>query len=312
MKVYYTDTFSFPLPEGHRFPVGKYKRLRDRLERRAEELGLAFLVPEAATDAQLRLVHTESYIRSVIEGTLDARQIRRIGLPWSVELVERSRRSVGATIAASREALRSGIAVSLAGGTHHAFADHGEGFCVFNDIAVAAALLQSEGLAQQIAIVDADVHQGNGTAAIFHEDPTVYTLSIHGEKNFPFRKFSGDLDIGLPDGISDTAYLTEFRKALNAAFDEVDPGFVFYLAGADPHQNDRMGRLSLSIRGLADRDRMMFDLCLKQRLPVTVVLAGGYGRNLEDTVTIHAETVRLASNFYKKLRVQERKPEESR
>ena len=213
-------------------------------------------------------------------------------------MVERSRRSAGATLGACRAALGDGVAANLAGGTHHAFRDRGEGFCVFNDAAVAARAMQAEGRAQRLLIVDCDVHQGNGTASILAGDDSIFTFSIHGARNFPFEKEQSDLDIELPDGCSDDAYLMRLTEGLNTAFDIAHPDLVIYLAGADPYQDDRFGRLGLSIAGLAERDRHVFSHCRAHQTPVAIAMAGGYARNIDDTVAIHAATIRLARQMW--------------
>jgi acetoin utilization deacetylase AcuC-like enzyme len=300
MKAFYADQFVLQLPSGHRFPMDKYRLLRDRV--RAEVPGIRLETALPASDGELALAHSPTYIEAVQGGLLSATQQREIGFPWSPAMAERARRSVGATIAAARTALREGTAANLAGGTHHAFADHGSGFCVFNDVAVAARLMQAEwyrdhrsGL--RVAVVDLDVHQGNGTAAIFADDPTVFTLSLHGANNFPFRKERSDLDVELPDGCTDEPYL----QALDAALDmlwrrhaESAPGLVFYLAGADPHEGDRLGRLKLSAAGLAERDRRVFAACRERRIPLALSMAGGYGRVIDDTVAIQLHTLQAA------------------
>lgn len=297
MKTFRCDHFTYPLPEGHRFPAPKYPLLRERV---AAELvpPCELLTPEPATVEQLCLVHDPAYIEKVLTGTLSQREVRRIGLPWSPELVLRSRCSVGSTIAACCAALEDdGAAVSLTGGTHHAFADHGEGFCVFNDIAVAARVIQAEGRAERIVVIDCDVHQGNGTAALLAADPTVYTFSIHGAKNFPFHKEQSDLDVELPDGADDTAYLTALEDALDIVLPTAQADLAIYLAGADPYAGDTLGRLAVSKAGLAARDRLVFERCRDLRLPVAVVMGGGYARRIEDTVDIQFETVRLAAGL---------------
>lgn len=295
MDVYYHDLFTFPLPQGHRFPIQKYALLRQRL---VEEgvIPLADLhVPAPANDDQLLLVHAQEYLQKIMNGGLTKKEIRRLGFPWSLDLVERSRRSVGSTIAACRSALENGLAASLAGGTHHAFPDHGQGFCVFNDVAVAVRVMQKETKAERALIVDCDVHQGNGTAGIFEGDSRVFTFSIHGAKNFPFRKSQSDLDIDLPDGTGDEEYLAALKDGLEKAFDEADAEWVIYLAGADPYQGDRLGRLSLTKSGLARRDRMVLESSRQRGLPVAIVMSGGYGEDVKDTVDIHFQTVRLAA-----------------
>jgi acetoin utilization deacetylase AcuC-like enzyme len=299
MQAFYSDHFVLPLPERHRFPMAKYRLLRERLEGVA---GLRLREAMAASDGELALAHTPAYVSAVIEGTLSPAQQREIGFPWSSWMVERSRRSVGATIAAARAALVEGVAANLAGGTHHASADKGGGFCVFNDVAVAARLMQAErhGARREllrVAVIDLDVHQGNGTALIFQDDPTVFTLSMHGAKNFPFRKSRSDLDIELPDGCGDADYLHALDLALAELWrrhEGAPPGLIFYLAGADPHEGDRLGRLKLSTAGLAERDRRVFAAAHERRIPVATSMAGGYGRVIEDTVTVQLGTVREA------------------
>ena len=296
MRLFYSDTFSFPLPPGHRFPLRKYSLLRERLLSSHLADPDDFQIPEPASDAQILRVHSREYLEKVTQGTLDERQVRRIGLPWSPELVVRSRHSVGGTIASARAALQNGIAVNLAGGTHHAHRDYGSGFCVFNDVAVATRQLQHDRMLERILVIDCDVHQGDGTAAIFEEDPTVFTFSIHCQSNFPFRKTCSDLDIGLEARSGDAAYLSALQDALHSILKN---GFdlVFYLGGADPYQNDAFGHLALTKDGLLKRDRMVFDACLLKRLPVAVVLAGGYAPDLEDVLDIHQNTIEQALAF---------------
>lgn len=300
MHAYYSDHYVLPLPAGHRFPMAKYRMLRDRLA--AELPALRLVEAPAASDGELALAHEPAWVNAVLDGTLSAAQQREIGFPWSEAMVERSRRSVGATIAAARRALDEGVAANLAGGTHHASADKGSGYCVFNDIAVAARLMQAEWhrarrTLLRVAVIDLDVHQGNGTAAIFRDDPTVFTLSLHGEKNFPFRKEASDLDVELPDGCRDAAYLAALDGALATLWAwhrDAPPGLVFYLAGADPHEGDRLGRLRLSAAGLAERDRRVFAACAERGIPVVMTMGGGYGVNIDDTVTVQLASYREA------------------
>lgn len=291
-KAFYSDPFRFPLPEGHRFPLEKYTLLRQRLlaEGVLDRGDLA--IPAPASDDQLYLVHDTSYVARVVQGRLSAKEIRRIGLPWSPELVERSRRSVGGTIAACREALRQGAAANLAGGTHHVHPSFGSGFCVFNDAAVAARIMQQEAAASRIVLIDCDVHQGDGSAAIFQGDPSVYTFSIHGEGNFPFHKEESDLDVALADGSGDAEYLSALELALERALSEASADLAVYLAGADPYKGDRFGRLSLTKSGLAARDEIVLRRCFEDELPVAVVMAGGYAREIGDVVAIHTQTMR--------------------
>jgi acetoin utilization deacetylase AcuC-like enzyme len=294
MNIFATDQYVLPIPSIHRFPVGKYRMLRERVV--AANYG-EIVLPDAVSDAQLHLVHTTDYVRRMQQGAMTAQEMRRIGFPWSPAMVERSRRSAGATIQACRAALQEGLAVNLAGGTHHAYAAHGEGFCVFNDSALAARVLQSEGLVQQVLIIDLDVHQGNGTAAILADDPRSFTFSIHGEKNFPFHKEQSDLDIPLPDGTGDDDYLAALEWGLAESIERSQPELAIYLAGADPFEGDSLGRLRLSKAGLLARDRMVFEACYAAGLPIAVTMAGGYGRRIEDTVDIHEQTVQAAAQY---------------
>ena len=298
MRVYHTDQFEVPLPAGHRFPIGKYRLLRERVLEAGVVRPSALAVPEAATVDELCVVHADSYVRDVLRGTLGPQHQRRIGLPWSAELVERSRRSVGATIAAARWAAAHGVGITLAGGTHHAFADRGEGFCVFNDVAVAVRVLQRDGTIRNALIIDADVHQGNGTSHIFRDDRSVFTFDIHGATNFPFRKEPSDLDIALPDRASDAEYLDAVRTGLGRIPDPMVFDLAFYLAGADPYAGDRLGRLALSKTGLAQRDRAVLAFCGAHGLPVAVAMAGGYAANIADTVDIHERVVTIAAEMY--------------
>jgi acetoin utilization deacetylase AcuC-like enzyme len=305
MLAFHSDSFVLPLPPGHSFPMPKYRLLREAVERTLPQVRLCEAPP--ASDGELALAHTPAWIDAVAQGTLSASEQREIGFPWSERMAERARRSVGATIAAARAALAGeGVAANLAGGTHHAYAHKGSGYCVFNDVAVAARLMQAEWhrLHRQllrVIVIDLDVHQGNGTAAIFRDDPTVFTLSLHGAKNFPHRKEASDLDVELPDGCTDEPYLEALDAALTQAFArhaEGPPGLAFYLAGADPHQDDRLGRLALGAEGLAERDRRVFDTLGERNIPVAVSMAGGYGRDLAVTVDIQRRTLQLAASSW--------------
>lgn len=296
MRIFYSDHFVLPLPRGHRFPMSKYARLRERVLRSAD-FGAACAVPPAASDAQLLRAHDAAYLERVVTGGLSEAEQRAIGFPWTPEMVERSRRSSGATIAACRAALNEGTAANLAGGTHHAFRDRGEGFCIFNDSAVAARAMQAEGRVRRVLVIDCDVHQGNGTAAIFRDDPTVFTFSIHGARNFPFAKEASDLDVELVDGTGDREYLDALAAGLGEAMRRAGADLVIYLAGADPYRDDRLGRLALTKQGLLNRDRLVFETCSAANLPVAVTMAGGYARDIEDTVDIHYATVETAARF---------------
>lgn len=302
MQAFYADHFVLPLPDGHRFPMAKYEMLRDQITAHLPSVRLQQAEP--ADDAALALVHDPAYIDAVQHGTLSAAQQREIGFPWSPGMNERARRSVGATVQACRVALSGeGVAANLAGGTHHAYADKGSGFCVFNDAAVAARLMQIERLRAgidppsrplQVAIIDLDVHQGNGSARIFQNDPSVFTLSLHGARNFPFRKEPSDCDIDLPDGCTDAPYLAALEQGLAEVERRCEPALVIYLAGADPHEGDRLGRLRLSDAGMAARDQRVFDWAWQRQLPVAMAMAGGYGHDIQTTVRVQLNTYRIA------------------
>lgn len=298
MKVYYSDTFELPLPDDHHFPMEKYRRVRERLQAGDFARQLELSLPPAATDQQLLLVHTPEYLRKVTAGNLTRIEQRRIGFPWSPEMVERHRRSTGATIAAAKAALCDDQGVHLAGGTHHAFADRGEGFCVFNDVAVAIRTLQAEGAIQRAVIIDLDVHQGNGTAAIFADDSSAFTFSMHGERNFPQSKTGSDLDIQLSDGTSDYEYLRILDDALTTKLPLERADIVFYIAGADCYQHDRYGRLALTKYGIVSRDRLVFQACHQFSLPVLVVMGGGYAREIDDIVDINVATIAELLNVF--------------
>jgi acetoin utilization deacetylase AcuC-like enzyme len=304
VQAFFADQVPLQLPPGHRFPAEKYGLLRAAV---ADRLPAVQVAPApAAEDVDLLRVHTARYVQAVTAGTLSPAELREIGFPWTPAMPLRARRSVGATIAAARAALREGVAANLAGGTHHAQADKGSGYCVFNDVAVAARAMQAEWPGAQplrIAVIDLDVHQGNGTAALFEADASVFTLSLHGARNFPFRKAVSDLDVELPDGCTDGPYLA----ALDAALAELWarhagalPQLAFYLAGADPHEGDRLGRLKLSAAGLAERDRRVFAALHERRIPVAMAMAGGYGRVIEDTIAVQLASVREALHSWQR------------
>jgi acetoin utilization deacetylase AcuC-like enzyme len=296
MRLFPSDRYPLPLPPGHRFPAAKYALLRRRLEAHAAAgAPLEFIEPHAATDDELVRAHDRGYVGRVLSGRLTPQEVRRIGFPWSPELVVRSLRSTGAAVDAAAAALEDGVAASLAGGTHHAGPDWGEGYCLFNDTAVAARELQARGAVRRVLIVDCDVHQGNGTAAIFAGDESVFTLSLHGERNFPLRKHPGSLDVGLPDGTDDGPYLAALAAALDTSFDRSRPDLVLYIAGADAFVGDRLGRLSLTKAGLAARDRLVFAAGRAAGAPVAIVCGGGYCPDLEAIVDIHAATMLIAA-----------------
>ena len=295
MKAFYTDHFVLPLPAGHRFPMEKYSCLRDLVKTVAD---IELIEAPAASDTQILYAHDPNYLINVIKGNLSPQEQREIGFPWSEKMVERSRRSAGATVAAVKTALEEGIAVNLAGGTHHAYRNMGSGFCVFNDSAIAARTLQKEVNAKlKIAIIDLDVHQGNGTASILQNDSSIFTLSIHGENNFPFKKEQSDLDLGLADGCNDHAYLSSLEQCLNELSSRFKADCLIYLAGADPHEGDRLGRLNISKDGMRLRDEAVCQFALDKRLPMAISMAGGYGKEIESTVDIHFQTISTALRF---------------
>jgi len=294
-RVWTSARYTFPLPPGHRFPIAKYELLREQVLISGIVAPEALREPARATRDALLLVHTAGYVDRFLDGSLTAVELRRLGFPWSPALVERSLRAVGGTCEAASAALDDGIAMNLAGGTHHAFADHGEGFCVFNDVAVAVRTLQRAGRVRRAAIIDLDVHQGNGTNAIFAGDDSVFTFSMHGGRNYPFHKVPGSLDVELADGTGDDEYLARLTTHLPDVLARSQADLVIYLAGADPHADDSLGRLGLSCDGLARRDAFVIDLCREVGLPVAITIAGGYGRNIAETVRIHLETARIAS-----------------
>lgn len=301
MKVFASDRFVLPLPEGHRFPMQKYALLRQLIERESPQVQVD--IAPAATPGELALAHDPSYIAAVLEGSLSVASQREIGFPWSPAMAERSVRSVGATIAAARTALQEGVSMNLAGGTHHAYRDKGSGYCVFNDVAVAARLMQAERARisrhpLKIIVIDLDVHQGNGTAAIFQGDASVFTLSLHGQNNFPFRKEKSDWDVELPDGCDDSMYLSaldvaleQVQNCLSIDHSGTDAYMAFYLAGADPHENDRLGKLGITDEGLRLRDERVLSWLHQRRIPVAISMAGGYGRDIEHMVQLQHNTV---------------------
>ena len=295
MRVFYTDHFVLPLPDGHRFPMQKYSLLREAVQTYAPH---SLEEAPAAQDDELLLVHDAAYIERMSNGGLTATEIRQIGFPWSIPMAERARRSAGATIAAAKMSLNERCAINLAGGTHHAFADHGEGFCCYNDAAVAARVLRRDHDVQRVLICDLDVHQGNGTASIFRYDDSVFTFSMHGARNYPVRKEASDLDVELQDGCDDVTYLAALRQHLPHIIENFQPQSMIYLAGADPYEGDRLGRLKLTKSGLATRDRFVLELARNNRLAVAVTMAGGYAHDVADIVDIHFNTVRTAFEVF--------------
>jgi acetoin utilization deacetylase AcuC-like enzyme len=300
LKAFYADHYVLPLPVGHRFPMEKYRKLRDLV---SQLDGIHLEVAPSATDTQILYAHDPSYLIKVLQGTLSSQEQQEIGFPWSTQMVERSRRSAGATLAATKVALQEGIAANLAGGTHHAYRNKGSGFCVFNDSAIAARAIQKEVHAKlKVAVIDLDVHQGNGTASILENDSSIFTLSIHGENNFPFTKEASDLDIGLPDGADDEAYLAALHQGLESLDQRFKPDCIIYLAGADPHEGDRLGKLSVSKVGMHQRDECIFQFGLDRQIPIALSMAGGYGKEIESTVEIHFQTIQTALQYQQRYR----------
>jgi len=288
--------YSVTLPARHPFPMAKYRLVRERLLCEGTLSPRCLIQPARAPVDLLGLVHSQDYLNRLLSGQLTRQEEVRTGFPWSPAIVARARHAAHGTLMAARIALREGLAANLAGGSHHAFPDHGEGYCLLNDVAVAIRALQAEGRIRRAAILDTDAHQGNGTASIFAGDPTVFTFSIHGARNYPFQKVPGSWDEALPDGTGDAAYLHRLEVPLRAAA-AFAPDIAFYVSGADPYQGDRLGRLGLTREGLARRDHLVLSRCLRVGIPVVVTLAGGYATALEETVEIHCTTIRTAARL---------------
>lgn len=289
--------YEIPLPDGHRFPIAKYALLRDSLLAEGIVASGRMHDPERTPIDDVRRAHDAAYVDRLLRGTMPAAEQRALGFPWSEALVERSLRASGGTLAAAAHALDAGVAMNLAGGTHHAFATHGEGFCVLNDVVIAIRTLRARGRLRRAAVVDLDVHQGNGTHALLAGDDDAFTFSMHGRRNYPFRKVPGRLDVELEDGTRDDEYLTRLAEALPGVLAEARADLVFYLAGADPHEGDTLGRLGLTFEGLMRRDALVLEAARAVGVPVAIVIAGGYGRSIGDTVRVHANTARVADSF---------------
>lgn len=296
-RIYYSPYYYADIGEGHVFPIRKFELVRDLLLAEGTLTADEIAEPEPAAAEDLLLVHTEDYITRLMCGGLTAKEIRKLGLPWSESLVRRSFHAISGTINAARDCLETGIGSNLAGGTHHAYPDRGEGFCVLNDIAVAIRVLQREGLARRFLIVDLDVHQGDGTAFIFGDDPNVFTFSMHGAKNYPLFKQASSLDIELADNTGDEEYLDTLDHALSRVIVH-DPDVIFYLAGADPYEKDKLGRLGLTIEGLRRRDEMVLSFARDRGVPIVTTMSGGYAADIDDTVEIHANTIRAVKKVY--------------
>lgn len=296
-RIYYSPYYYADIGEGHVFPIRKFELVRDRLLAEGTLIAKEIVEPQAADKTDLLLVHTEDYISRLIGGMLTQKEIRKLGLPWSKSLVRRSFYAISGTINAAKDCLRSGIASNLAGGTHHAYPDHGSGFCVLNDVAVAIRVLQRESMAKRFLIVDCDVHQGDGTAFIFQNDPDVFTFSLHGAKNYPLFKQASSLDIELQDKTDDDEYLATLEHAMLRMAGH-DPDVIFYLAGADPYENDKLGRLGLSINGLLSRDEMVLQFAKTFEVPIVTTMSGGYAADINDTVEIHCNTIRAVKKVF--------------
>ena len=297
MQVFYTPRYYADIGPGHVFPIRKFQLVRDKLLAEGTIEPSEIVEPSPAPLEDVLLVHTTDYISRLCSGNLTTKEIRRLGLPWSESLVQRSFYAVGGTLAATRASLAEGYSSNLAGGTHHSFSDRGEGFCVLNDVAIAIRAMRARKLIQRAAIVDCDVHQGNGTATIFAGDDDTFTFSIHGANNYPLFKAQSTLDVELADGTSDTEYLDTLAKHLPAVF-AADPEIVFYLAGADPYKGDKLGRLALSIDGLRERDAYVLRECYEREVPIVTVMSGGYGKDINDTIEIHCNTIRMVKEIF--------------
>lgn len=297
MQVFYTPRYYADIGSGHVFPIRKFELVREKLIAEGTLQPAEIFEPTPATVDDVLLVHTNDYVSRLCSGELTVKEIRRLGLPWSESLVRRSFYAVGGTLAATQAALKNGYSSNLAGGTHHAFADRGEGFCVLNDVAVAIRAMRARQLIQRAAIVDCDVHQGNGTATIFAGDNDTFTFSMHGANNYPLFKAESSLDVELPDRTPDAEYLETLAHHLPAVFAS-DPEIVFYLAGADPYKGDKLGRLALSIDGLRNRDAYVLRECYEREIPVVTVMSGGYGKDINDTIEIHCNTIRLVKEVF--------------
>jgi len=297
MQVFYTPRYYADIGSGHVFPIRKFELVRDKLIAEGTLQPAELFEPTPATVDDVLLVHTSDYVWRLCSGELTVKEIRRLGLPWSESLVRRSFYAVGGTLAATQAALKNGYSSNLAGGTHHAFADRGEGFCVLNDVAIAIRAMRARQLIQRAAIVDCDVHQGNGTATIFAGDDDTFTFSMHGANNYPLFKAQSSLDVELPDRTPDAEYLETLAHHLPAVFAS-DPQIVFYLAGADPYKGDKLGRLALSIDGLRNRDADVLRECYEREIPVVTVMSGGYGKDINDTIEIHCNTIRVVKEVF--------------
>ena len=301
--IYYSPYYYADIGEGHVFPIKKFELVRDKLLAEGTLHADEIIEPQPAKVEDLLLVHTEDYITRLVDGNLTAKEVRKLGLPWSNSLVRRTFLAVSGTINASLHALETGVASNLAGGTHHSFPDRGEGFCVLNDVAIAIRVLQRDNLAKRFLIIDCDVHQGNGTAFIFQDDEEVFTFSMHGAKNYPLFKEKSNLDIELPDKTADAEYLETLDEALPRVFLH-NPDLVFYLGGADPFEKDKLGRLGLTMDGLRQRDEMVIEYAKAHHVPLVTVMSGGYAADINDTVEIHCNTIRAVKKVFAETQIQ--------
>jgi acetoin utilization deacetylase AcuC-like enzyme len=297
VQVFYTPRYYADIGQGHIFPIRKFELVRDKLLGEGTLLPAEIVEPDPVSLADVLLVHTHDYVSRLCSGGLTTKEIRRLGLPWSKSLVRRSFYAVGGTLAATQAALTEGYSSNLAGGTHHAFPDRGEGFCVLNDVAIAIRTMRDRKLIERAAIIDCDVHQGNGTATIFAADVNTFTFSMHGANNYPLFKAQSTLDVELNDGTSDSAYMETLAGYLPQVF-QSDPEIVFYLAGADPYRGDKLGRLALSIDGLRERDGYVLRECYERDVPIVTVMSGGYGKDINDTIEIHCNTIRMVKEIF--------------
>jgi acetoin utilization deacetylase AcuC-like enzyme len=297
VQVFYTPRYYADIGQGHIFPIHKFELVRDKLLAEGTLRPEEIIEPDQASLEDVLLVHTEDYVSRLCSGDLTPKEGRRLGLPWSESLVRRSFYAVGGTLAATAASLTEGYSSNLAGGTHHAFSDRGEGFCVLNDVAIAIRAMRARKLIRRAAIVDCDVHQGNGTATIFAGDANTFTFSMHGANNYPLFKAQSTLDVELPDGTSDAAYMETLASHLPHVF-QSDPEIVFYLAGADPYRGDKLGRLALTIDGLRERDAYVLCECYERELPIVTVMSGGYGKDINDTIEIHCNTIRMVKEIF--------------
>lgn len=298
LKIAFSPIYKYELPAKHRFPMIKYELLPEQLVYEGTITEESFFHPEPLSEEVLLLTHEKQYWEKLKYGKLDAKEIRAIGFPMSERLVFRGLHIANGTIDCAKYAMKYGVALNVAGGTHHAFTYKGEGFCLLNDIAIAANYLLSQNLAEQILVIDLDVHQGNGTAQIFLDESRVFTFSMHGERNYPTRKEKSDLDIGLPDKTTDAPYLNQLREILPKLIDQVAPDFIFYLSGVDVLETDKLGRLSLSMQGCKERDRLVLETCKQNQVPVAVSMGGGYSERIAHIIEAHANTFRLAQFIY--------------